>query len=89
MNFSLNCDAGFADLDATDADFLDFRLQIQQLVGIGGNVCNDPAIARIMPTVAGKVLLPDNAATDRTNWLLGEVTAGGTTSDAASSNDAQ
>ncbi|MEM6935412.1 MAG: serine hydrolase [Pseudomonadota bacterium] len=83
VNFSLNCDAGFADLDATDADFLDFRLQIQQLVGIGGNVCNDPAIARIMPTVAGKVLLPDNDATDRTNWLLGEVTAGGNTSDAA------
>ena len=82
VQFSLNCDGGFAELDATDADFVDFRLNIQQLVGVGGNTCVDAAIADIRPAVNGVLQLPDNAASGRALWLLSQVNAGANPSNA-------
>ncbi|MEM1411840.1 MAG: serine hydrolase [Pseudomonadota bacterium] len=67
----LQCEGGFGDFVSADAeDFVDIRFDLQQIVGIASNRCNDPALVNRFPLVNGEVAPPDHEAGRQLRWVL-------------------
>ena len=68
---SLQCTGGYADYVTTDPDdFVDLRFDLEQLIGVGPNTCEDPALTNRFPLLDGAVALPDDDAGRQFQWLL-------------------
>ena len=70
----LQCDGGYGDFVSTDAeDFVDIRFDLEQIVGIGPNRCNDPGLVNLFPLVDGEVAIPEHEAGRALRWLLDQL----------------
>ena len=83
VRLSLQCDGGYARFSAVDeADFTDLEMNLAQLIGIGPNQCEDPALVNLFPLDGGEAELPDHLAGQQLAWLLDWLASEGTLSDA-------
>lgn len=74
LRVGLQCDGGFGDYRTTDReDFTDLRFDLDQIVGIGANRCEDPALVNLYPQVNGEVAIPDHTAGRQLRWVLDQL----------------
>ena len=71
VRLGLQCEGGYAGFEATDTtDFTDLDVNLTQIVGIGPNRCEDPALVNLFPLDSGEAAIPDHPAGQQLAWLL-------------------
>ncbi|MEE4174513.1 MAG: serine hydrolase [Xanthomonadales bacterium] len=71
VRLGLQCDGAYARFDAVDTtDFSDLEVNLAQIVGIGPNRCEDPALVNLFPLAGGEAAIPDHLAGRQLGWLL-------------------